>query len=202
MALKRHSGMQGLKQDRTKVLRATTGRRATASKTSRRRPKTPGFSASQMARAFARTSSRRALSSQPLKFRWAEAISNEDWEVYRAAIKTLLAAEIPFMLGGGFALATFTGRWRDTKDIDFYIHAYDAQAAVAALTRAGFADYYAQRAYDRKWIYRSTRSGVIVDIIWSMANQRAQVDDLWFQHASPILIRGEKLHVLPLEEFT
>jgi hypothetical protein len=105
------------------------------------------------------------------------------------------------MLGGGFALATFTGRWRDTKDIDFYIHPGDRDAVVAALTRAGFTDYYPQRSYDRKWIYRSIKSGVVVDIIWAMANQRAQVDERWFECATPAQIRGEKLQVLPMEEF-
>ena len=105
------------------------------------------------------------------------------------------------MLGGGFALATFTGRWRDTKDIDFYIHPGDRDTVVASLTRAGFEDYFPQRSYDRKWIYRSIKSGVIVDIIWAMANQRAQVDERWFECATPAQIRGEKLQVLPMEEF-
>src|SRR5437764_11493688 len=56
-----------------------------------------------------------------LQFRWADAISSSEWATYRAAIKAVRRAGIPFLLGGGFALATFTGRWRDTKDIDFYI---------------------------------------------------------------------------------
>ena len=141
------------------------------------------------------------LPARPLKFRWAETISAPDWQVYRTAIAALREGGIPFMLGGGFALATFTGRWRDTKDIDFYVHPRDRERAVAALTQAGFADYYPTRAYDRKWIYRATTSGVIVDIIWAMANQRAQVDDIWFQRSSSIVIRGENLKVLPMEEF-
>jgi hypothetical protein len=141
------------------------------------------------------------LPARPLKFRWAETIAPPDWEVHRAAIKALRESGIPFMLGGGFALATFTGRWRDTKDIDFYVHPRDRDRAVAALTQAGFSDYYKTRAYDRKWIYRSTRLGMIVDIIWAMANQRAQVDDIWFERASSVQIRGENLKVLPMEEF-
>ena len=106
------------------------------------------------------------------------------------------------MLGGGFALATFTGRWRDTKDIDFYIRPQDRDTAVAALCDAGFVDYFSLRRYDRKWIYRSTKSGVIVDIIWAMANQRAQVDDSWFKRAGSGQVRDEQVKVLPLEEFT
>jgi hypothetical protein len=136
-----------------------------------------------------------------LQFRWASAISRDEWGVYRQAIEAVRKAGVRFLLGGGFALAGFTGRWRDTKDIDFYIAPQDRDRAVAALRRAGFADYYDRKPYDRKWIYRSIKSGVIVDIIWSMANQRAQVDDAWFERAGYLTIRGEKLGVVPMEEF-
>jgi hypothetical protein len=136
-----------------------------------------------------------------LEFEWTKAIDEEHWQCYRRAINALRNAGIRFMLGGGFAGATYTGRWRNTKDIDFYIDRKDRHAAVAALTKAGFEDFYPTLAYDRKWIYRSTCSGVIVDIIWAMANQRAQVDDLWFDNSVEAMVRGERLQVIPLEEF-
>lgn len=136
-----------------------------------------------------------------LQFRWADAISEKEWAVYRSAMETLRQAKIPFLLGGGFALAAFTGRWRDTKDIDFYIWPHHRQAVIDALTRAGFQDLYSRLPYDRNWIYRSTQSGVIVDIIWSMANQRAQVDAAWFNGAGNIGLRNQQLLVVPLEEF-
>jgi hypothetical protein len=133
--------------------------------------------------------------------RWASAVADEDWALYRSAMTALRKGGVPFMLGGGFALGAFTGRWRDTKDIDFYIHPEMRDKAVAALLGAGFNDYYEERAYDRKWIYRSVKANRIVDIIWSMANQRAQVDDLWFERAGKLVLRGEHLLVVPQEEF-
>jgi hypothetical protein len=142
----------------------------------------------------------RRLPKPRLQFEWASAISSRQWQSYRAAIRVMRDAGIPFLLGGGFALALYTGRWRDTKDIDFYISKKDRRAVIAALSSAGFKDYFSQLPYDRKWIYRSTRSGVIVDIIWAMANQRAQVDQVWFDNAPPITIRGEELSLLPVEE--
>lgn len=134
-------------------------------------------------------------------FRWASGISNREWSIYRQAIEAVRNSGVPFLLGGGFALATFVGRWRDTKDIDFYILPRHRQTVISALTKAGFSDYYSQLRYDRGWIYRSVKSKVIVDIIWSMANRRARVDELWFERSSAIEIRGEPLRVLPLEEF-
>ena len=136
-----------------------------------------------------------------LQFEWVNAISEEQWAIYRDAIRALRAAGIRFLLGGGFALATYVGRWRNTKDIDFYIMHEDRGRAVEALAKAGFEDLFPRLPYDRKWIYRSTRDGVIVDIIWAMANQRAQTDELWFEHAQAANVRGEKLYVIPMEEF-
>ncbi|MGN6553155.1 MAG: nucleotidyltransferase [Verrucomicrobiota bacterium] len=144
---------------------------------------------------------RRTALKPRLQFKWARAINSEQWELYRAAMNAVRAAGIPFMLGGGFSMAIYTGRWRNTKDIDLYIRQEDREAAAAVLAGIGFQDYFRQLPYDRKWIYRSTRDGVIVDLIWGMANQRAQVDDHWFSAAPAISFKGESLSVIPIEEF-
>jgi hypothetical protein len=136
-----------------------------------------------------------------LQFEWVEAVSDDQWATYRDAIQALRAAGIRFLLGGGFALATYVGRWRNTKDIDLYIMHEDRDKAVDALTKAGFADYFPTLPYDRAWIYRSTRDGLIVDIIWAMANQRAQTDEQWFSRAPEANVRGEPMRILPVEEF-
>src|SRR4051812_44661110 len=94
------------------------------------------------------------VSNRPVpQFKWANGISRREWTVYQQAIVAMRNSGVPFMLGGGFALATFTGSWRDTKDIDFYIRPQDRRNVVRALSRAGFSDYYRRQAYDRKWIY-------------------------------------------------
>ena len=131
---------------------------------------------------------------------WVGLIPNEQWEFYQAALAAIRSTETEFLLGGGFALATYTDRWRNTKDIDFYVLPENRQLAIDALTDAGFADYYTQLPYDRGWIYRSTAGGVIVDIIWSMANRRAHVDHQWFERATLVRIKSEDLWVLPIEE--
>jgi hypothetical protein len=136
-----------------------------------------------------------------LQFEWVEAVTDEQWKTYCDAIQALRKAGIRFLLGGGFALAAYVGRWRNTKDIDFYIMREDRDRAVEALSKAGFEDYFSKLPYDRNWIYRSTRNGLIVDIIWAMANQRAQTDEIWFQRSRPITVRGEPLSVVPMEEF-
>ena len=144
---------------------------------------------------------KKKIFSPRLQFEWVQAVTDEQWATYRDAIQALRKAGIRFLLGGGFALATYVGRWRNTKDIDLYIMEADRDRAVEALTKAGFEDYFPHRPYDRKWIYRSTRDGLIVDIIWAMANQRAQTDAIWFERAPAASVRGEALGIVPMEEF-
>jgi hypothetical protein len=131
---------------------------------------------------------------------WTEQIPDSEWAIYDEAIRAVRATERPFMLAGAFSLASYTGRWRNTKDLDFYILPQDREAFVEALSRAGFKDYFDTLAYDRQWIYRSIKGDCIVDIIWAHANQRAQVDEEWFEHAPEIHVRGQTLQVAPAEE--
>ncbi|MDB6020211.1 MAG: hypothetical protein JWQ04_68 [Pedosphaera sp.] len=131
---------------------------------------------------------------------WTDIIPVGQWANYRLAMEAAHNAGIPFLLGGGFGLAVFTGRWRNTKDIDFYILPRDREAMIAALSNIGFVDYFDRRPYDPGWIYRSTKDNIIVDIIWSMANRRAQVDELWFEHARTVVLRDETIKIVPAEE--
>lgn len=159
---------------------------------------------SQHSRKRERPGSRRidlTLARPPLQFNWAAAISADEWQIYGAAIETVRTAGLSFMLGGGFAGAAYTGFWRDTKDIDFYILPSDREPAVKALREAGFQDYYDRVPYDRNWIARNVRGDVIIDIIWAMANQRAQVDKIWFERAGSLTLRNQHLLIVPPEEF-
>ena len=72
-----------------------------------------------------------------LQFEWVDAVTDEQWATYRDAIQALRNAGVRFLLGGGFALATYIGRWRNTKDIDFYIMQQDRDKAVEALSQGG-----------------------------------------------------------------
>lgn len=131
---------------------------------------------------------------------WGATIPEDDWIVYKQVISAAHARRLPFAVGGAFAIATYTGHLRNTKDLDLYTTPTHREAMIDILTGAGLADYYGQRAYDRSWIYRGIRDGVIVDAIWSMANRRSLVDDDWIRRGPEIRLRGETLRVLPPEE--
>lgn len=129
-----------------------------------------------------------------------ERIPDDQWAFYQEVIRTVRALGQPAVLGGGFALATYTGQYRNTKDLDLFIQPHARDELVAALARLDVRDLYEEQPYDRGWIYRGTRDGFIIDLIWSMANYRAEVDDSWLRNAPTITIRGEQVQVLPAEE--
>jgi hypothetical protein len=130
---------------------------------------------------------------------WTHLIPNEEWRVFNQALTTLKSYDIPFALAGAFGLAHYTKRLRDTKDLDFIILPEDRSRVIELLNEIGFSDYYDLLPYDRAWIYRSHKDGLIVDVIWAMANQRAQVDEAWFHSAPVINIHDEAIHIIPVE---
>jgi hypothetical protein len=136
----------------------------------------------------------------PERKTWAATIPNEQWERYLEAIHRVRKTGARFLLGGAFGLASYTQRWRNTKDLDLFVLPSDKDRVIDAVTKAGFEDYHDQLPYDRGWIYRAVRDGVIVDTIWQTPNRRSEVDEEWFARARPVVICDEHLQAIPAEE--
>jgi hypothetical protein len=131
---------------------------------------------------------------------WSLLLPEDQWAVLADGANALDEAGVAFVLGGALALATYTGHWRNTKDIDVIVRPRDREAAVSALRRHGFEDYFAHEAYDRSWIFRGIKDGVLFDVIWDLPNHRVQIDELWFERASPLRVRGRAFAAVPAEE--
>jgi hypothetical protein len=129
-----------------------------------------------------------------------ELIPEAQWAVYRDVIRRAQAEGVRFAVGGAFGTAAYTGDVRNTKDFDFYILPADLESMKRAMAGAGLTDYFDQVPYDRSWIYRGIQGDVIVDAIWTMANHRADVDPLWLERGREVVIRGERLRAIPVEE--
>ena len=129
-----------------------------------------------------------------------DCMSEEQWSIYQRVIADCRAAGLPFAVGGGLAIGVYTGRWRNTKDIDLYVLRKDVERAKEILSRAGLVDYYDQLPYDRAWIYRSVHDKTIVDVIFSMANHKSDVDETWIMGGPEVTIGGETFRVVPPEE--
>jgi Uncharacterised nucleotidyltransferase len=129
---------------------------------------------------------------------WSKAIPDDQWAIYAEVLDRTAERGIPFALGGAFSVAAMTGYWRDTKDLDVYVLPEYKDAVIELLLGLGFEDYYDKKPYDRWWIFRACQGETIVDVIWAMANHRAQIDELWMS-GPEVEIRGRRLKVLPAE---
>jgi len=123
-----------------------------------------------------------------------------DIAVYLAVIEEAQTREIRFAVGGSLAMAAHCGLLRNSKDLDLYVLPEDAPDMIRVLTDLGFEDYYGRAPYDRGWIYRAFRDDLIVDVIWAMANRRAEVDRGWLDRAQEIEASGKRFYLLSVEE--
>lgn len=112
------------------------------------------------------------------------------------AMEVLLEAGVPFVVGGAYAYATYTGIYRDTKDLDLFPRRRDALRGLEALERDG----WRTERTDEVWLYKAFRGEYFVDLIFSSGNGVAEVDDEWFIHAKVATVFGQRCLVAPVEE--
>lgn len=115
---------------------------------------------------------------------------------YRLSLETLKGAGVPFLLGGAFAFACYTGIKRDTKDLDVFVRQRDMQAALDALAAAGCRT----EIPFPHWLGKAYCGDYFVDVIFSSGNAVAAVDDAWFEHAAEGEVLGVQVGLIPPEE--
>ncbi len=135
-----------------------------------------------------------------LSTEWARRIPDAEWATYEKVIDDAQQRRIPFAMGGAFAIAAYTGAWRNTKDLDLYVTPDSREPMIALLSRHGFADYFDVLPYDRWWIYRGYKkeNDTIIDIISAAANHRTHVQPWWIS-GPEVEVRARWLRVLPVE---
>ena len=115
---------------------------------------------------------------------------------YRDALALMVASEIPFLVGGAFALQRYTGLARDTKDIDIFVKPADVKRTLAMFERAGFTT---ELPYPH-WLAKAHCGKDFMDIIFSSGNCLAIVDDEWFAAAPDAEVMGKPVKLAPVEE--
>jgi hypothetical protein len=115
---------------------------------------------------------------------------------YRDALALMVESEIPFLVGGAFALQRYTGLARDTKDIDIFVKPDDIDRTLALFEQHGYAT---ELPYPH-WLAKASRGGHFIDIIFSSGNGLAVVDDEWFTHAPDAEVMGLPVQLSPVEE--
>jgi hypothetical protein len=115
---------------------------------------------------------------------------------YVDAMKTLDGAKIPYCVGGGYAMAYYTGIARNTKDLDFFVKESDHQRILQVLGERGYRTEY----FYPFWIAKALQGDSFIDIIYNSGNGLCPVDDEWLSHCVPAQVLGYPTRLSPAEE--
>ncbi len=117
-------------------------------------------------------------------------------EFYGEAIDVLNRAGIRYMFGGALALHAYTGIWRDTKDLDVFVHESVVEQVLEKLREAGFET----EVTDPCWLAKAYMGDLFVDVIHGSHNGTGPVDESWFSKAREITLLDRRVLVIPAEE--
>jgi hypothetical protein len=115
---------------------------------------------------------------------------------YKHLLQTLQAREVPFLIGGAFSFAQFTGIRRPTKDLDIFIRHRDWPELAALAQQQG---YRAELAFAH-WLGKVHDHTGFVDVIFNSGNGLSPVDDAWFEHACDAQLFDLPVKLAPAEE--
>ena len=116
---------------------------------------------------------------------------------YSEVLQLMAKSEIPFLLSGTYALASYTGIDRPTKDVDVFAKAGDALKLLHYFKEHGFD----VEIVDDRWLARVTRGELFVDIIYNMPTVTTHVTDEWFENAPEAEWFGAKVRLVPPTQF-
>ena len=117
-------------------------------------------------------------------------------DFYRRALRVLTDAELPFLVGGAFAHACFTGIRRCTKDLDLFIRRSDYERAAGLLQAQG---WRTDMPYPH-WLAKVWCGEDFIDLIFNSGNGVTPVDDRWFDDNAQAEILGVPVRVSNMED--
>ncbi len=112
------------------------------------------------------------------------------------ALQLLREAGVPFVVGGAYAYAHYTGIHRDTKDLDLFLRKADADRAIALFEANG----WRTERNTHGWLHKAFWDGALIDLIYSAGSGIPQVDDAWVEHAVEGEVLGQRCLISPAEE--
>ncbi|MBC5766339.1 nucleotidyltransferase [Ramlibacter albus] len=115
---------------------------------------------------------------------------------YRRALQVLVDAKIPFLVGGAFAHACYTGIRRSTKDLDLFIRREDYDR-IAALAQAE--GWRVDMTYPH-WLAKVYHGEDFIDLIFNSGNGLTPVDERWFHGNLHADVLGVPVLVANLED--
>jgi hypothetical protein len=100
-------------------------------------------------------------------------------------------------VGGAFAVYAYTGGWRNTKDLDFFLRPADLRPVLEAYAAAG----YETEVRDRLWLAKVHDRPFLLDLLFAVRHtKRLMVSDSWFETTQPATFLGVPTRLLSVEE--
>ena len=125
-----------------------------------------------------------------------EEVIPETAAFYRSALQALVDAKVPFLVGGAFAHACFTGIRRSTKDLDLFIKRADYER-VAQLAKA---DGWRCEMTFPHWLAKVYSGEDFIDLIFNSGNGVTPVDERWFRGNAQADILGVPVLLANIED--
>jgi hypothetical protein len=125
-----------------------------------------------------------------------EEVAPDTAAFYRRALRVLVDAEIPFLVGGAFAHACFTGIRRSTKDLDLFIRRQDYDRIVDLMQAEG---WRTDLTYPH-WLAKVYAGEDFIDLIFNSGNGLTPVDDRWFEDNAWAHVLGVPVRVANMED--
>src|SRR3954471_1024842 len=135
-------------------------------------------------------------STTPLAPSLEEEVAPLTADFYRRALRVLVDAEVPFLVGGAFAHACFTGIRRSTKDLDLFIRREDYERVAQLMQAEGWTT---DMTYPH-WLAKVYAGEDFIDLIFNSGNGLTPVDDRWFEDNPRADILGVPVHVANMED--
>ena len=117
-------------------------------------------------------------------------------EFYIRTLTVLNAADVPYLIGGAYAMGTLADIERHTKDIDVFARESDRDRILEVLRAAG----YRTEVTFPHWLAKAWIVERFVNVIYAAGNGVARVDDEWFEHAVDAELLGLPVRLCPPEE--
>jgi predicted nucleotidyltransferase len=117
-------------------------------------------------------------------------------EFYRQALRALNDAEIPFLVGGAFAHACYTGIRRSTKDLDLFIRREDYERIAHLMEQHG---WRTEMSYPH-WLAKVYDGEEFIDLIFNSGNGLTPVDERWFRANCEADVLGVPVRIANAED--
>jgi hypothetical protein len=120
----------------------------------------------------------------------------ETADFYRRALRVLVDAEVPFLVGGAFAHACFTGIRRSTKDLDLFIRREDYDRIAQLMSAQG---WRTEMSYPH-WLAKVYAGEDFIDLIFNSGNGVTPVDERWFRNNAQADVLGVPVCIANMED--